>query len=486
LAVVGDSLAAARVIERNRALGFEGPIWPVHPTAVAVAGEGVFRSVAELPGPPDAAFVAVPAAGCVPVVEALSVAGCGGVVVYSSGFAETGPVGAARQRELVAAAGAMPLLGPNCYGLINYADPFLIWPDQHGGVPLRSGERGVAVVSQSSSLAISVTMADIGLPLAHVLTIGNGAQVGVAVAAEALLDSERVSAVGLIVESLADVRGLEALAARARARGIGLVALLLGRSEQASRAVLSHTGSLSSAAAIGANFLRRNGIGQVTSVDGLLGALCLLHCGGPLTGTRLSSLSCSGGEAALLADAAHGRRARFDELTGGQRAELESVLGERVTLANPLDYHTYIWGDGELMTAAFEAMVRGPADLNLLFADLPRADRCTDDDWLLAITAFARACTATGARGALVAAMAANLAGTRAAEWVRRGLPVLAPPGVAMEAIEAAASIGTAWAGPPAVPVARPGRAAEHDVRVLDEASTRRSPPRTSPTVRSR
>ena len=65
------------------------------------------------------------------------------------------------------------------------------------------------------------------------------------------------------------------------------------------------------------------------------------------------------------------------------------MLGERVALANPLDYHTYVWGDPDAMTAAFTAMVRGPADLHLLFADLPRADRCADDDWTAAITAFA-------------------------------------------------------------------------------------------------
>ena len=88
---------------------------------------------------PDAAFVAVPAPACAAVVAELAAAGCGGAVVYSSGFAETGPAGADRQRELVAAAGSMPLLGPNCYGLVNYADRALIWPDQHGGVALPAG-----------------------------------------------------------------------------------------------------------------------------------------------------------------------------------------------------------------------------------------------------------------------------------------------------------------------------------------------------------
>ena len=285
----------------------------------------------------------------------------------------------------------------------------LIWPDQHGGVGLGAGERGVAVVSQSSSIAISVTMVDIGLPLHSVVAVGNAAQLGVAQVGAALVECERVSALGLIVESLADLRAWETLAARARQRRIGLVALVLGRSEQARRAVITHTASLTTDAAVGAEFLRRTGIGQVDSVDALLGALCLLHCGGPLPGTRLTSLSSSGGEAALIADAAVGRPVSFAQLTAGQRAELRSALGERVALANPLDYHTYVWGDPDAMAAAFTAMVRGPADLHLLFADLPRADRCTDEDWTLAIAAFARACAEAGARGALVAAMAANL-----------------------------------------------------------------------------
>jgi acyl-CoA synthetase (NDP forming) len=350
----------------------------------------------------------------------------------------------------------MPLLGPNCYGLVNYAAQALIWPDQHGGGGLGAGERGVAVVSQSSSIAISVTMVDIGLPLHSVVAVGNAAQLGVAQVGAALVECERVSALGLIVESLADLRAWETLAARARERRIGLVALVLGRSEQARQAVITHTASLTTDAAVGAEFLRRTGIGQVDSVDGLLGALCLLHCGGPLRGTRLTSLSSSGGEAALIADAAVGRPVSFAQLTAGQRAELRSALGERVALANPLDYHTYVWGDPDAMAAAFTAMVRGPADLHLLFADLPRADRCTDEDWTLAIAAFAHACAEAGARGALVAAMAANLTGGRAAAWVRRGLAVLAPPDVAMAAIDAAARVGQAWAGPAAPPVAGP------------------------------
>ena len=179
--------------------------------AATVAGERAYPRVAELPGVPDAAFVAVPAPACAPVVAELAAAGLrrGGGLQLGLRRDRPGRRGAAARR-CSPRPGSMPLLGPNCYGLVNYAERVLIWPDQHGGVALAAGERGVAVVSQSSSIAISVTMADSGLPLASVVTVGNAAQLGVAPVAEALLDSERVSAVGLIVESLADLRGLGA------------------------------------------------------------------------------------------------------------------------------------------------------------------------------------------------------------------------------------------------------------------------------------
>ena len=479
LAVVGDAQLGARVLGKTAQLGFAGPIWAVHPSG-RVGDHEAFTSVSELPAGPDAAFVAVPAAITPTVIGDLAARGCGAAVVYSSGFAETGPAGRALQRELLDAAGGMPILGPNCYGLLNYVDGVAIWPDEHGGELLRgellrgevlggevlggevrgavdasrgSGTRGVALVSQSSSIAISLTMQDIGLPLAHVLTVGNAAALGPWQLAQALTQRPEVSAVGLVVESLQDLRGIEALARSSRERAIPVVALVLGRSEQAQRVVVSHSASMASDAAVGADFLARCGIGQVDCVDSLLGALSLLHCGGPLTGRTLTSLSSSGGEAALIADACVEAGVGFADLAPGQREALAQALGPRVTLDNPLDYHTYVWGDLAAMREAFVAMTGGPGDLHLLFADIPREDRCDPRDWLTATQAFGQAVAQTGARGALVAAMASNLRGPRAADWVRDGLPVLAPVRVAIDAAQAAAAIGEAWTRPPAEPV---------------------------------
>ena len=78
-------------------------------------------------------------------------------------IAELGP-------RLVEAAGDMPILGPNCYGFLNALDMVTLWPDQHGLVPV---ERGVAIVGQSSNVAINLTMQRRGLPIAYVLMAGN-------------------------------------------------------------------------------------------------------------------------------------------------------------------------------------------------------------------------------------------------------------------------------------------------------------------------
>ncbi len=82
----------------------------------------------------------------------------------------------------------MPVIGPNCYGLINYADGALLWPDQHGGRRLKEGEKGAAIITQSSNIACNLTMQTRGLPLAFLMTAGNQAQTGLSEMALGLIE----------------------------------------------------------------------------------------------------------------------------------------------------------------------------------------------------------------------------------------------------------------------------------------------------------
>jgi len=409
-------------------------------------------------------------------VRELTTRGAGGAVSYASGFREAeaeDAEGEGLQAALVAAAGTMPIIGPNCYGMINYGDGALLWPDQHGGRRLEAGERGVAIVTQSSNIAINMTMQRRGLPLAYVMTAGNQAQTGLSDLALGLLDDPRVTALGLHIEGFDSLTALEALAAKARDLKKPVIAMKLGRSAEARAATLSHTASLAGSDAASDAFLKRLGIARLDSIPAFLETLMLLHVAGPLDGYAISSMSCSGGEASVMADAAEGRRVKYRALTPGQAKAVKATLGSLVTVANPLDYHTFIWANEPAMTATFSAMVGAGFDLNLLVLDFPRGDRCSDADWQATLRAYQTALKSRNAKGAIVASLPENLSEAQAADLIARGIVPLAGIDDTLAAAEAAAAIGEAWRTAAPAPVAKTGDTGEGARRTLDESEAK-------------
>ncbi len=451
IAVIGGGFFAPNVVKQSLKMEFAGDIWPVHPSRDEVAGVRAYASLADLPAAPDATFIGVNRNLTIDVVRELRAMGAGGAVCFAAGFSETGGYdadGARLQAALIEAAGDMPVIGPNCYGLINYADGALLWPDQHGGRRLAAGERGAAIITQSSNIACNLTMQTRGLPVAFLMTAGNQAQTGLSEMALGLIEDERVSCLGLHIEGFDSADGFERLAARARELKKPIVAMKVGRSEQARAATVSHTASLAGSDAASDAFLRRLGIPRVDTIPSFLETLKLLHAVGPLPGGRLSSMSCSGGEASVMADTAVGRRVSFPALTEEHKERVQETLGPLVAVANPLDYNTYIWGKEEALTAAFSAMASGGFDLDILVLDFPRTDRCSDADWWPTVNAFDKALQANGARGAIVASMGENLPEGHAEELMRRGIVPICGIAEAFDAAEAAAMVGEAWRRP--------------------------------------
>ncbi|MEP4115775.1 MAG: acetate--CoA ligase family protein, partial [Nitratireductor sp.] len=234
-----------------------------------------------------------------------------------------------------------------------------------------------------------------------------------------------------------------------------IVAMKVGRSAAARAATVSHTASLAGSDAAAEAFFARIGIARVHSIPAFIETLKLLHAVGPLSGPRLSSMSCSGGEASVMADAAEGRPVGFPPLAEPHRKRVKQTLGPLVAVANPLDYHTFIWNDREAMTTTFSAMIAGGFDLNMLVLDFPRRDRCADEDWWPTVDAFATALAANAASGAIVASLPENLPEDYCASLLARGVAPLCGMAEALDAAEAAAAIGEAWKRPLPPPVAQ-------------------------------
>jgi acyl-CoA synthetase (NDP forming) len=452
IAAVGGRFAA-EVIRQSRKLGFAGRIYAVNPDRETLAGVPCCARIEDLPEAPDAVFLGIRREATVEAAAGLAAIGAGGAVCYAAGFAEV-PDGRELERSLVAAAGEMAILGPNCYGLLNLLERVALWPDEHGAKPVA---QGVALITQSGNIGITLTMHERGLPIAAVLSVGNQARLAVHDLLEVLAEEARVTAVGLYLETISDPVGFARAALKCAARRLPIVAIKAGRSETGARATLSHTSSLAGQDEVVDAYLRRYGVIRVESLAELLETLKLVSVQGPLAGRRIGSLSCSGGDAAMVADLALAAGLELPPLPEPSAAALRAALGDRVAIANPLDYQTGIWADGAALPRCFAAMMAAGFDATLLVLDYPRPAENDVVAWDTALDAFIDAATSTGTRAIVVASLPETLPAAARARLIAAGIAPMQGLPECLAALAAAAWLREAWqriaGSPPPLPL---------------------------------
>ncbi|HJO02847.1 MAG TPA: acetate--CoA ligase family protein [Acidobacteriota bacterium] len=398
VAFVGGRIAEM-TIRRCQQLGFAGEMMPVHPDRQSVAGLRCYPTLESLPQVPDAAYVGVNRRLTIDIVARLSAMGAGGCVCYAAGFAEIGDGGEEFQDRLVEAAGHMPLVGPNTFGFLNLLEDCALWPYLFGGGHV---DEGVALISQSGNIAMNLTMNQRSVRFTHVIGTGNQAVLGPGDYLDALLDDSRVRAVGMYLEGLDDVDGLSRAASRALEQRVPVVVLKVGRTEAAAERASTHTSSIVGSDTLVDAYFERLGIVRVGSLTQLLETLKLFDVSGPLRGNDLVTLSCSGGEAAILADLTDEHGLRTSPFSQAQRRELESESANYVTVSNPFDYNTSIWGDAAAQERCFTISMSGEHDAAVLVYDHPTVQAAEVDEWIIALDAFIAAQQATGMRAFVV------------------------------------------------------------------------------------
>ena len=402
IAVFG-SRGADFAIRETQKMGFTGDLWSVHPSRENLSGLTCFKSVAELPAVPDAAYVAVNADTAIDIVSELREIGAGGVVLYASGFGEVGEQGDDRTRRLIEAAGNMPVIGPNCYGFLNNLDNIALWPDLHG---CSSVDKGVAIITQSGNIGLNMTMQSIGLEIAYMFTLGNQVVTDIADLIGAMLDDHRVTAIGLHIEGINNIEAFDTVARRALKQKVPIVTIKSGRTETSAKIALSHTSSLTGADRLFDVYFERLGIARVDTVPEFLETLKLLSTIGPLEHNGVASMSCSGGEAGMMADLIESLDVYFPAIKDAHKARIKSTLNEYVEVSNPLDYHTFVWGNRQQTSACFEAMMQGNYAATMLLLDWPKTHEAEQEEWDITLLAFSDAMKATGSKGIILSSMA--------------------------------------------------------------------------------
>lgn len=421
LAFIGGR-SMARALKRCAEGGFSGQLWLVNPQHTELEGVPCVRSIAELPEGPDAVFIATNRELTLQAVAELAARGAGGAICYASGFAETGEEGTRLQAELLRAAGEMALLGPNCYGLLDYLHCAALWPVAHGGQLV---ERGVAVLTQSGNFAYNLSMSDRSLPVAYMASVGNQAQLGVAELMDVLLDEPRVTAIGLHLEGLKNIPGFARAAHKALQKGIPLIALKTGVSQIGAELALSHTSSLAGSDALYDALFERLGVIRVSGPVSFMETLKAAACGQLPAGPGLIALACSGGDAGLIADYAEANGLSLPKLHDEQRQALAEVLPDYANIANPLDFTTAIWGDAPALEYMLDSSLSRPADAALLVLDYPDDESGERPQCDLLLKLFCDALARHGKQGVIASAFP-ELLPAEARDYLHaRGVPAL-------------------------------------------------------------
>ncbi len=402
IAVVGNR-GADFAIRESKKLGYNHKIWAIHPTLDFLEGIKCYRDIKDLPEVPDATFIAVNAESAIDIIADLKSIGGGGAVLYASGFGEVGEKGIKRNQRLLEAADGMPVIGPNCYGFINSLDRVALWPDVHGCEAVSSG---VAIITQSGNIGLNITMQSIGLPIAYMFTLGNQTNTNIADIIHAMLDDNRVSAIGLHIEGISDIKSFEIAAQRAINKKIPIVAIKSGRTDASAKIALSHTSSMTGSDQLFSVFFERLGIARVNTVPEFLETLKLLSIIGVIDHNGVASMSCSGGEAGMMADLIDGLDINFPSLDDLHKDRVKLALNDFVEVDNPLDYHTFIWGDRKRTSECFKQMISGNFAATMLLLDWPRTQESEQKEWDLTLLALSDAISGTGEKAIVLASIA--------------------------------------------------------------------------------
>ena len=395
-------------IKEAKRRGFSGDIWPVNPNRKNIQGIECFKSVVDLPEPPDASFIAVPAKHVSGIIKELALMGAGGVVCYSAGFSETGQSGKNHENQLNSLAPDIPIIGPNCYGFINYLDNVALWPFAHGG---SSPGYGAAIITQSGMLSSDITMSQRSIPLTHMISVGNQSSVSIEDLIEILSENPKVKAIGIHIEGIKDIGKLHDVALKAIQKNIPIVALKTGTSVIGGSLTTTHTGSLSGEDKLYDALFERTGIIRVRNPIQFLEVLKFLCISGVPENNSLIAFTCSGGGATMIADYSEKINLKLPNFDQASQEKLRHLLPDIATVSNPLDYTTPIWGNAEKTGPVFlTAMQESKASVAILLQDYPATGLDeSENDYLSDAKAFIKAAKATKIPAAICCTFPENM-----------------------------------------------------------------------------
>ncbi|HYM29654.1 MAG TPA: acetate--CoA ligase family protein [Candidatus Cybelea sp.] len=362
VAVIGASADPGKIggapVNFMKTSGFKGRLIPVNPNAKEIQGLPAFPTIADVDGPIDLAVFAVPAALVLPALEACAKKGVRSVAMFSAGFAEVSDEGRRQQERMTAIArdAKMRLLGPNCMGVVNFANR-MVATFHAGFAQIEQGGR-IGMVSQSGAFGgLSHMIArDRGLSFTYCMTTGNEADVEASDCLAFLAQDPATRVVLLYLEGVRNgPKFIEALEL-ARANNKPVVAIKLGATDVGAKAAASHTASLAGADAAYDALFRQYGVYRARNFEEFfdIGYACAI--GDVPHGRSVGLVTVSGGVGVLMADEAVSRGLDVTPLPEAAQAKVKALVPIAGT-GNPIDVTGQVVADIGLFEKALQIVI---------------------------------------------------------------------------------------------------------------------------------
>ena len=342
VAVIGASrkrgTISGEVLHNIMSYEFNGPVYPVNPTAPVVQSIVSYATVADIPGPVDLAVIVVPASHVLDVASQCAEKNVRALVVISAGFAESGPQGRKLQEELVRICrdAGMSLIGPNCMGIIS-TDPDVRLNATFAPVPAPPGSIGFMSQSGGLGLAIMDYAGSLGLGLSTFVSVGNKADISGNDLITYWENDPATRLILLYLESFGNPRNFSKIARRV-ARSKPIIVVKSGRSPAGARATSSHTGALIAASDVTVDALfKHSGVIRTDTLEEMFDVAALLTSQPAPPGRRVAILTNAGGPGILCADACSSEGLEVPSFAAETQSKLRKLLPAEASISNPVD-----------------------------------------------------------------------------------------------------------------------------------------------------
>lgn len=344
-----------RVIKNLIDFGFRGSIYPINPSADEIRGIKAYKSILDCPGEVDVVHMVIPAKFVPQAVEDCGRKGVKHIIINSGGFGETGPEGAAIEKDFLERARryGIRILGPNCQGVIN-TDPeiraycnFTFTKPDPGFISIVALSGGVAEV-------VHQAFAQMGVGTRIYASNGNAVDVTIPEIMSYLGDDEGTRVIVTYVEGLRDPANFMKTAAAVAARK-PILAMKAGRTKEGAKAAASHTGGLAKEDIATDLIFKKAGVLSFRDEGHLIQAAAAFATQPIPRGNRIGIITNTGGPAVIATDVLVAAGCTLPPLSEPTRALLKEKLYPEASIGNPVD--VLATGTAQHYRACMDAMM---------------------------------------------------------------------------------------------------------------------------------